>query len=61
VAEYYYADKTLIEKAIDVALESRESWERMSAEDRQVIKTFVTYFHTLDGLLVAIISHYDFM
>ena len=44
MAEYYYADKTLIEKAIDVALESRKSWEGMSAEDRQVIMTIVVCF-----------------
>ena len=34
MATFYYADKPLIEKAIDVALESRAAWESTPAEDR---------------------------
>ena len=34
MATFYYADKPLIEKAIDVALESRVAWENTPAEDR---------------------------
>lgn len=37
VATFYYADKPLIEKAIDVALESRAAWESTPAEDRLAI------------------------
>lgn len=43
VATFYYADKSLIEKAIDVALESKASWESTPAEDRLEIHSDILY------------------
>lgn len=57
VATYHYADKSLIEKAIGVALESRVSWESTPAEDRWGSQKTICQFVVCFWLPIILTNH----